>query len=430
MHKNNMMAKKLKKYKQSCRWTERALQVHERRDPFSGVWLQEGEEENPEVSEDEQDEYTDGDIEMEPIPTRAFFRNGVHGSSPPEQGEIAEGAGHAEGETVPTSTLSHEEGAEVLLDGLVTMMVEATTGGADGEEEENKDWIEEMEETPAERYQRYVQSAQCEVSDPDEWADIHYGPATASSMRSRSREATPVATPTPRSMPKALAQQRDRRLADERADAMVRQAEEERARRGTTLRSSSTKGAKGSKGAKGRTGPRGDDDVNFVMDSWAVATYFDISLVPRDEAAFDDFRWDLIMQGVGPETILVHNSPDLAHFISTCTNPVHRASLQRLRQSLQTLLVMFQSNSPQLWVEAAEKVRGWLESDRDWYYFAEGSTHHGEDEGEEESDGDADSPIDPQDRLPIPRDDDEDDRHGGRRSAGGGTSSSARPIER
>ena len=63
--------------------------------------------------------------------------------------------------------------------------------------------------------------------------------------------------------------------------------------------------------------------VNFVMDSWAVATYFDISLVPRDEAAFDDFRWDLIMQGVGPETILVHNSPDLAHFISTCTNPVH-----------------------------------------------------------------------------------------------------------
>ena len=180
MHKNNMMAKKLKKYKQSCRWTERALQVHERRDPFSGVWLQEGEEENPEVSEDEQDEYTDGDIEMEPIPTRAFFRNGVHGSSPPEQGEIAEGAGHAEGETVPTSTLSHEEGAEVLLDGLVTMMVEATTGGADGEEEENKDWIEEMEETPSERYQRYLQSAQCEVSDPDEWADIHYGPATAS----------------------------------------------------------------------------------------------------------------------------------------------------------------------------------------------------------------------------------------------------------
>ena len=72
-----------------------------------------------------------------------------------------------------------------------------------------------------------------------------------------------MATPTPRSMPKALAQQRDRRLADERADAMVRQAEEERARRGTTLRSSSTKGAKGSKGAKGRTGPRGDDDGEF-----------------------------------------------------------------------------------------------------------------------------------------------------------------------
>ena len=98
---------------------------------------------------------------------------------------------------------------------------------------------------------------------------------------------------------------------------------------------------------------------------------------------------------------------------------------------------MFQSNSPQLWVDAAESVRGWLESDRDWYYFAEGSTHHGEGEGEEEeSDDAADDPIDPQDRLPIPRDDDDDDdddehdRHGGRRSAGGGTSSSARAAER
>ena len=231
-------------------------------------------------------------------------------------------------------------------------------------------------------------------------------------------------------MPKALAQQRDRRLADERADAMVRQAEEERARHGTTT-TTTRKGAKGSKGAKGRIVPQPDDDVNFVMDSWGVANYFNIGLVPRDEAAYDDFRWHLIMQGVGPETILVQNSRDLAHFISTCTNPVHRASLQRLRQSLQTLLVMFQSNSPQLWVDAAESVRGWLESDRDWYYFAEGSTHHGEGEGEEESDDAADSPIDPQDRLPIPRDDDEDDRHGGRRSAGGGrASSSARPTER
>ena len=80
MYKNNMMAKKVEKYKQSCKWAEKALQVHERQNPFSGVWFhEEGEEENPEVSEDDQDEYTDGDIEMEPIPTRAFLRNGRHG---------------------------------------------------------------------------------------------------------------------------------------------------------------------------------------------------------------------------------------------------------------------------------------------------------------------------------------------------------------
>ena len=182
MYKNNMMAKKLEKYKQSCKWAEKALQVHERRDPFSGVWFhEEGEEENPEVSEDDQDEYTDGDIEMELIPTRAFFRNGIHGSSPPEEipeehGEVAEGTERAEGEPIPTGSLSPGEGAAVLLDSLGSMLAEATASGADGEAEgDDENWIEEMEETASERYQRYVQSAQCEVSDPDEWADIHYG---------------------------------------------------------------------------------------------------------------------------------------------------------------------------------------------------------------------------------------------------------------
>lgn len=77
-----------------------------------------------------------------------------------------------------------------------------------------------MNETASERYQQYVQSAQCEVSDPEEWADIHYGPATSVSRRSRSRETTPV--PTPRSTPKPLAHQRDRRLADEQRQWFVK----------------------------------------------------------------------------------------------------------------------------------------------------------------------------------------------------------------
>ena len=113
------------------------------------------------------------------------------------------------------------------------------------------------------------------------------------------------------------------------------------------------------------------------MDSLAVANYFNIDLFPRDEAAFKDYRWDLVMQGLGLETIIVHNGRDLSHFIAEFFNRVYRASLQRLRQSLQTLTVMFQSHSPQPWIDAAESIRGWLESDRDWYYYAEGSTHHG-----------------------------------------------------
>lgn len=33
------------------------------------------------------------------------------------------------------------------------------------------------EETSSQRLARYRSSEQCEVSDPDEWAVIHYGPA-------------------------------------------------------------------------------------------------------------------------------------------------------------------------------------------------------------------------------------------------------------
>ena len=34
------------------------------------------------------------------------------------------------------------------------------------------------EETPAEKTQRYMNCGQSEVSDPDLWADIHYGPGS------------------------------------------------------------------------------------------------------------------------------------------------------------------------------------------------------------------------------------------------------------
>ena len=64
-------------------------------------------------------------------------------------------------------------------------------------------------------------------------------------------------------------------------------------------------------------------------------------------------------------------------------------------------MVMFQSKDPNLWVDAAFNVKGWLEANRDWSYFEEGTTAQGsvrEDEGEEEEHSDDDD-VDPQDRA-------------------------------
>ena len=59
--------------------------------------------------------------------------------------------------------------------------------------------------------------------------------------------------------------------------------------------------------------PPADDDVNYFQDSLPIADDFGIGMVPREHAAFEDFRWDLItVQGLGPETILVHNCRELS----------------------------------------------------------------------------------------------------------------------
>ena len=117
-----------------------------------------------------------------------------------------------------------------------------------------------------------------------------------------------------------------------------------------------------------------DDNINYFQDSVEIANFYSIGLVPREVAAFDDYRWDLIMQGVGPETILVNNSRELSRFIFECTDVVQRAALQRPLRSLQSLLVMFQSADLHLWIDAAYNMKGWLEADRDWSYFEFGAT--------------------------------------------------------
>ena len=126
-------------------------------------------------------------------------------------------------------------------------------------------------------------------------------------------------------------------------------------------------------------------------------------MVPREYAAFEDYRWDLIMQGLGPETILVHNCRELSHYIAECGDLVERHRLQRLLRSLQALLVMLQSKDPNLWIDAAYNVRDWMEAGRSWNFFEEGSTAMGSrnEEGEEEE-RDDDDDIDPQDLRPLP----------------------------
>ena len=51
--------------------------------------------------------------------------------------------------------------------------------------------------------------------------------------------------------------------------------------------------------------------------------------------------------------------------------------------------MIFRSEDPHLWIDAAYNMKGWLEADRDWSYFEFGSTEDGsirdEGEGKEET---------------------------------------------
>lgn len=108
-------------------------------------------------------------------------------------------------------------------------------------------------------------------------------------------------------MPAVLAAQRDRRLAEELAEPMVFHAQEDRERRGArqVLQSSSSRPS--------RPIPSNDNE-NYYQDSVGLASFFHIGLVPCELSAFEGYRWDLVGQSQGPETIVVHNSRDLSNF--------------------------------------------------------------------------------------------------------------------
>ena len=69
-----------------------------------------------------------------------------------------------------------------------------------------------------------MQSSQAEVSDSNEWADIHIGPSS-SRAKSSARNNNEVTTLVSKAMTSVPSAQRDRRVAGERAEAMVVRAE-------------------------------------------------------------------------------------------------------------------------------------------------------------------------------------------------------------
>ena len=106
-----------------------------------------------------------------------------------------------------------------------------------------------------------------------------------------------------------------------------------------------------------------------------------MGLVPRDYPALEDFRWDEIMQGMGPETILIHNCKEFNQIIYDTVEPVHGVAMQRLLRHLHALMVKFQSKDPLQWIDAAYRLKDWLQADRDWSFFDEGSTENESEDG-------------------------------------------------
>eukprot|EP00435_Cladocopium_sp_Y103_P013498 s404_g3.t1 len=274
--------------------------------------------------------------------------------------------------------------------------------------DEEDESFEVEPETPRSRFRRYYQSTMDEVSDPDEWAEMHYGRASRPttpesgedapgepSERSRSGHDD---VPVPKAMPKVLARSRDRRVAMETAMDMAEAIE------------NSTPPSWPPVDRRGASLPLTDE--NYFLSSVPMASIFGIPPVPRDPSKLEDYRWSQLGEGLGPETVIVRNCQNLNRFIPTVTDEVERRSLERLLRNLQGLLIKFQSGDPRLWSEAAEQTCSWLSNERSQYHWDEEETEWGsqqEEDGEEE-----DREDDPSEQG------DDDDARSGSSGADGG----------
>ena len=127
-------------------------------------------------------------------------------------------------------------------------------------------------------------------------------------------------------------------------------------------------------------------DANDFLSNIPMANFWCISPVPREPLALDDYRWDLLMQGIGPENLVVHNCRNLSQRIPLEPDQGERNRQLRLLRNLQNLLIKFQSGKPEFWIEAGEQVPARVNDDRSIDFFEEADTDAGSslhEEGEE-----------------------------------------------
>jgi hypothetical protein len=125
-----------------------------------------------------------------------------------------------------------------------------------------------------------------------------------------------------------------------------------------------------------------------------MANFWCDSPVPREPVALNDYRWNLLMQGIGPENLVVHKCRNLSQTIPLEPGQREKNRQLRLLRNRQNLLIKFQSGKPELWIETGEQVRAWVNDDRSVDFFEEadavaGSSLHEEGE-EKERTGDDD----------------------------------------
>ena len=168
------------------------------------------------------------------------------------------------------------------------------------------------------------------------------------------------------------------------------------------------------------------NNSNYLLSSVPMANHFHILPVPREPLALDDYRWDLLGQGIGPEHLVVINCRNLSRTIPLTEDHMERQRNLILLRNFQNLLVMFQSGNPERWSEAADRVLSWIQGDRDLDVAEYAETdagdsiyddddYHEEGEESERDDDNGSQPGDRPDRNGWDYDDDEGDRDGSSR---------------